>query len=71
MGLVRVLHHDIMLLFLLMKDHLTHSQILLTNLTINPKVKTVEIKKNWGMPPSSQHFGGIGVCWSSGMEIKV
>jgi hypothetical protein len=54
-----------------MKDHLTHSQIFLTNLTVNPKVKTVGKKRNWGTPPNLQHFKGIRVCWNSGMEIKM
>jgi hypothetical protein len=23
--------------------------------------------RSWGMPPNAQHFGGRGMCWSSGM----
>jgi hypothetical protein len=37
---------------------------------MNPKGENNERTRSWGMFLSSQHFGGRGACWSSGMGIR-
>ncbi len=46
-----------------------HTPKLLDGFNSEFKGENNERKRNWGTLPSSQHFGGRGVCWSSGMGL--
>ncbi len=37
--------------------------------TMNPKVKTMEFRKSWGVLLGEQHFRGRRVCWNSKMGL--
>ncbi len=47
-------------------DNLTHPK-LLDRFNLESKSGNNGRMRSWGMPPNAQHFGGRGMCWSSGM----